>query len=114
MSAPRRTDGETDADKARLIAASDALRQRIAGELAPAVRFDATADRLLASATTLLRQPAVIGAVALGVALLGPRRVFGVLRWTLVTLPFHPVGRRLIPMIGSRLAAVLSGKRNGG
>lgn len=97
--------------KARLMAESARVRRRLAANLAPAAQLEASAERLFAEAARLLRQPAVAGAVALGVALMGPSRVFGVLRWAVLTLPFHPLGRRLIPVIGSRISTWLAGRR---
>lgn len=97
--------------KARLMAESARARRRLAETLAPAVQLEASAEQLFSGAAKLLRQPAVAGAVALGVALMGPRRVFGLVRWAVLTLPFHPLGRRLIPAIGSRIGAWLTGRR---
>lgn len=97
--------------KARLMAESARARRRLAANLAPALELEASAEQMFARAASVLRQPAVAGALALGLALVGPRRVLGVLRWAVVTLPFHPIGRRLIPVLGARVSAWLNGRR---
>ena len=97
--------------KLRLIAESSRARKRLAQALSPAVSLDASAQRLAEGAARLIRQPAVVGALALVIALAGPGRVFRTVRWLAFTLPFHPVGRRLLPAIGNRLTAWLSSRR---
>jgi len=94
--------------KRQLIAQSAHARKRLAGTLAPLARLEASAQRLAGSGLHLLRQPAALGALALLLALVGPRRVLRGLRWVAVALPLNPVGRRLLPLIGARLAAWLT------
>jgi hypothetical protein len=97
--------------KARLMAESARARRRLAANLAPMLQIEASAEQMFTRAASVLRQPAVAGALALGLALIGPRRVLGVVRWAVLTLPFHPLGRRLIPVIGARVTAWLAGRR---
>lgn len=95
------------ARKAALVAESARVRAGLRLQLAPAVRAEAPMERLLASAQSLLGHPLVLGATVVGLVAIGPRRVFRLLRWSAMTLPFHPLGRRLIPMLGERLLSLL-------
>lgn len=93
--------------KAALVAASAKARQQVRSQLSTRAVRDAPAARLLSSAGSLLREPLVIGAIAVGLLAIGPRRLFRLVRWSAVVLPLHPLGRRLIPVIGARLLAAL-------
>jgi hypothetical protein len=46
------------------------------------------------------------------VVVIGPGRLLRTLRWAAVTLPLHPVGRRLIPVLGARLMSAFSGDQD--
>ena len=95
------------ARKAELVAASARARQNVRGQLSARAAQDAPAARLLSAAGSLLREPVVLGAIAVGLVAIGPRRLFRLVRWTAVTLPLHPLGRRLIPVLGARLLSAL-------
>jgi hypothetical protein len=94
--------------KATLVAASARLRSELRAQLSPAAVRDTQAARLLSSAGALLRQPVVVGAIAVTLLAIGPRRVYRLVRWTALTLPLHPLGRRLIPALGARLLSALT------
>ena len=93
--------------KAELIAASARARREIRAGLSVRTDRGAPMTRLLDKGSALLRQPAALGALAVGVIAIGPRRLFRLVRWTAVVLPLHPLGRRLIPLIGARLLSAL-------
>lgn len=93
--------------KAELIAASARARQEIRAGLSVRTDRGAPMARLLDKGGALLRQPATLGALAVGLVAIGPRRLFRLARWTAVVLPLHPLGRRLIPLIGARLLSAL-------
>lgn len=95
------------ARKAELIAASARARQDIRAGLAVRTDRGAPMARLLDKGRALLLQPAVLGALTVGLLAVGPRRLFRIVRWTAVVLPLHPLGRRLIPLIGARLLSAL-------
>lgn len=95
--------------KEALVAESARARIRMR---AKAARFEATGApiaRLARSTRPLLREPLVLSAAAVGLALFGPRRLVRLVRWTVVTLPLHPLGRRLMQMVGSRVLDAFDG-----
>lgn len=97
--------------KARLVGEAERVRRDLVAELP--VNADAGLEesgaRLASAAGALLRrQPVLVAALVFGVVAAGPRRVFAALRWAAVTLPLHPVGRRLIATVGDRLIDALS------
>lgn len=96
------------ARKAALLAESARTREDLRAQLSPSALRNTPAARLLDAAGSLLREPVVIGAVAVGVVALGPRRLLRALRWAIVTMPLHPLGRRLIPALGTRLLDAIS------
>ena len=51
----------------------------------------------------------VIGGLVFVLVAVGPRRLFGVLRWAAFALPLHPLGRRLVSAVGARLLGKLAG-----
>lgn len=93
--------------KAALVAASARTRADLRAQLSSPTLRDVPAARLLSSAGSLLREPVIIGAITVVILAIGPRRLFRLVRWTALVLPFHPLGRRLIPAIGARLLAAL-------
>lgn len=105
---PRR---DAEYRKLRLIADSSRARKRLSQSLAPIARIDASAQQLAGLAAHWLRRPPVIGALVFLAVLAGPGRVLRAARWIAFTLPFHPLGRRLLPVIGQRVSAWLSGRR---
>lgn len=107
MSLARGPAGTPAERKAALAAASARIRGELRAQLSPAAVRDTQAARLMNAASALLRQPVVVGAVAVTLLAIGPRRVFRLLRWTALSLPLHPLGRRLIPALGARLLSAL-------
>lgn len=97
--------------KAVLLAQSAHLRSEVARQFEPVVRLDALAQALAARAATLAGKPVVLGAVVVTVAALGPRRILRALRWGLLTLPAHPLGRRALAMVGAALRNALAPAR---
>lgn len=93
--------------KAALAAASARARADLREQLSPGTLRDTQAARLLDSAGALLREPVAIGVIATALLAIGPRRVLRMLRWTALSLPMHPLGRRLIPLLGARLLSAL-------
>jgi hypothetical protein len=93
--------------KAALVAASAKARQDLRGQLSTRAVSESPAVRLLSTAGSLLREPLVLGVIAVGLLAIGPRRLFRLVRWGVVVLPLHPLGRRLIPALGARLMAAL-------
>jgi hypothetical protein len=109
MSAPRAHDA---ADRKRqLIADSARARKRLASGLAPVARAEASAQALAEGALHVIRQPAVLAAIALLVMLAGPGRLLRGLRWIAFALPMSPMGRRLLPMLVRRVTAWLNPSR---
>lgn len=108
MNPPGGIASERAAHKARLIAASERVRREITASLPASGGLESAAARLAEAAGRTLRQPAVIGAIALVVVVAGPRRIFSALRWTLFTMPLHPLGRRLLATVGNRLVGALA------
>ncbi|MFP5460684.1 MAG: hypothetical protein ACLGII_03805 [Gammaproteobacteria bacterium] len=100
-------DGSLAARKAALVAASARARQDLRGQLSARAVRDTPTARLVSTAGSFLREPLVLGVLAVGLLAIGPRRLFRLVRWGAVVLPLHPLGRRLIPVIGARLLAVL-------
>jgi len=98
--------------KLRLIAESARARKRLSRALEPVARAEASAQRLAEGALHTLRQPMVLAAIALLLALTGPGRVLRGLRWVAFALPVSPIGRRLMPMILSRISAWLGANRS--
>lgn len=96
------------ARKAALIVESARTRESLRAQLSPSALRNTPAARLVDAAGSLLREPLVIGAMAVGAVAFGPRRLLRVLRWVIVTMPLHPLGRRLIPALGTRLLDLLS------
>jgi hypothetical protein len=109
MSRGARAGSETAARKADLVAASALLRRDLAVQFAPVRDLDASAARLGARVASVLRQPVVIGGLVFVLVAVGPRRLFGVLRWAAFALPLHPIGRRLVSAVGARLLGKLAG-----
>lgn len=111
MSAMHRAAAER---KAALIAQSERARRRLVAALPMAGGPAAPEAQLAASVASLLRQPAAIGVAAVVLVALGPRRLFSAVRWAAMTLPLHPLGRRVLSALGDRLVSALSGPPNGG
>lgn len=99
--------GSLAARKAALVAASARARQDLRGQFSARAVRDTPTARLVSTAGSLLREPLVLGVIAVSLLAIGPRRLFRLVRWGAVVLPLHPLGRRLIPAIGARLLAVL-------
>lgn len=94
--------------KAHLVAASDRARRDLVAKLPAGGGLERSASRIASTASVLIRQPFVIGAAVFLLAVVGPRRIFGALRWVAVALPLHPLGRRVMSLLGARLLDLLS------
>ena len=101
----------SEARKAALCAQAEHLRSEVARQFEPVVRLDALAQALRLRAASLAGQPVVLGAVVVAVAALGPRRILLALRWGLLTLPAHPLGRRALGIAGAALRNALAPAR---
>lgn len=100
-------DDSLAARKAALVAASAQARRDIRGQVSARAVRDTPTAQLLSTAGSFLREPLVLGVIAVGLLAIGPRRLFRLVRWGAMVLPLHPLGRRLIPAIGARLLALL-------
>ncbi len=103
---------EVERRKQAIVAASARLRGDLAVRFAPLREIESGADWVRQRARAIAGQPLALAvAVALVVAV-GPRRVFGVLRWAAVTVPMTPIGRRLLSALAARLLQAAAGSRN--
>jgi len=109
MSRETRAGNDTAARKAELVVASALLRRDLTVQFAPVRDLEASVARVGARIASLLRQPVVIGGLVFVLVAVGPRRLFGVLRWAAFALPLHPIGRRLVSAVGARLLGKLAG-----
>jgi hypothetical protein len=98
--------------KQAIVAASALLRDDITVRFAPLRELESGTAWLRQCARVVAGQPLALAVAAAVVVAVAPRRVFGVLRWAIVTVPMTPIGRRLLSALAGRLLQAATGSRN--